>query len=298
MAQWRCRINGRETGPFSDEQLRAKAAAGELKPSDKVYNAANGQWQPAIRLRGLFTPSAVAPALDPAGAPPALSVVAGDVGPFLKVAASYSFSANDRWGGAVYAAPMAFYLVKAHRHSLGHHFGLIGIALWAAMERPDDLRSCRISELPEPVRGQLTGWFKADHDVIVLPKSAIHYIDRTWSGRLRIDCGQDRFHLSRPFFRSGRVKRFLEENSWVLNHRMDVTSAPVHGRSVGRRGTDPGPATPNVWQRLAYAAIAVIVAMGAMWLKSNRSPDPAPPDWPPHAHVAGGPYADTSTPGR
>jgi hypothetical protein len=276
MAQWRCRINGRETGPFGDDELRAKAAAGEIKPTDQIYNPASSRWEPASRLRGLFAPPAVAPqAVDDRGLPPALRLVADDVGPFLKVAGSYSFSATDQWSGAVYASPVAFYLVKGLKQSAGRQFGIIGMALAAAMDKPDDLRSCRLSELPEAVREQLQTWTKRDFDVIVLPKAAIHRVSTTWYGRIRIDCGENRFNLTSTVFTAGRNRRFLRENGWRLNQEMEVTSAPVHGVAVGRGGDDPGPAQPNLFQRLAYVIIFILAAIAGIVLKANRPPSPS-----------------------
>jgi hypothetical protein len=291
MAQWRCRINGRETGLFSDDQLKAMAAAGELKPTDQIYNPAYGRWEAASRLRGLFAPPAVATRiLDDHGAPPALSLVAGDVGPFLKVARSYSFSMLDQWSGAVYASPVAFYLVKGVKQSAGRQFGLLGMALAAATERPDDIRSCRISELPEPVRKQLEHWLKTDFDVIVLPKAAIHRVSSTWYGRVRIDCGENRFNLTSSLLRGGKIRRFLRENGWTLNQEVQVTSAPVHGASVGRSEEDPAQAAPQAWQRLAYAAIVILAAIAAIVMKANRPPRPTRAN-PPSVIAPVDPYA-------
>ena len=106
MPAWRCRIAGREQGPFTDEQLVAMARDGRLAPTDLVWNPEVSRWDKANRLRGLFpagaptvpvakrVPPRAIPGLPPTGAAPPgdvasanpESLAASDPGPFQKIA--------------------------------------------------------------------------------------------------------------------------------------------------------------------------------------------------------------------
>lgn len=82
---WFCRLANslQVVGPLSDEQLRAMAREGRLRPTDTVAHDKNGPWYPAAQVRGLFPPvqaqppsgqvrgqlSAAAPAGSPEGPP-------------------------------------------------------------------------------------------------------------------------------------------------------------------------------------------------------------------------------------
>lgn len=46
--------NGQQTGPFSVEQLKAMADAGELQPTDLVWQEGMAGWEPAGTLPGVF----------------------------------------------------------------------------------------------------------------------------------------------------------------------------------------------------------------------------------------------------
>ncbi len=65
--------NGKQTGPFPLEQLKAMAASGELLPTDLVWTEGMANWEPASTIPGLF--QAAAPAVAPVtvmppGSPP------------------------------------------------------------------------------------------------------------------------------------------------------------------------------------------------------------------------------------
>jgi len=53
-AEWYCQISGRALGPFSSQQLKSMAAAGQLEPTDLLRKGDSGDWTPAAGVRGLF----------------------------------------------------------------------------------------------------------------------------------------------------------------------------------------------------------------------------------------------------
>jgi general secretion pathway protein G len=54
MAEWHYRVTGRTFGPFSDQQLKERAASGEVTEDTEVRKGADGEWMPAWRVKGLF----------------------------------------------------------------------------------------------------------------------------------------------------------------------------------------------------------------------------------------------------
>ena len=80
MAKWFIEKAGQEIGPLSTGQLRQKAVAGELVPTDKVRKDDMPQWARAGTVKGLF--DVIIPPLvhAPAEAPP--PVPEGNVSPF------------------------------------------------------------------------------------------------------------------------------------------------------------------------------------------------------------------------
>src|SRR5689334_4521694 len=90
-----------------------------------------------------------------------------------------------KWVGPVIASPEALYLLKRQRQSTatiagaaagGLIGGLIVGAISAALQKPDETRSCKYYEIPDEVRAH-PDWpvkkQKADVDVIVLPKAYV-----------------------------------------------------------------------------------------------------------------------------
>ena len=54
MAEWYVEDNGRATGPFSVQQMKAQAAASRIKPETKVRKGRKGKWIEAKRVQGLL----------------------------------------------------------------------------------------------------------------------------------------------------------------------------------------------------------------------------------------------------
>jgi len=274
VAEWRLRINGADRGPVDDDTMRAMAARGEIKSSDLVWNPASKQWENAERLRGLFPtpakPRSVGGGAN--GASGAAAAVADDYGPFRQVTLSFVLSNGKRWAGGAYASPHAFYLVKyepARVHGAG---GLLGAALQAAMEKFDDVRSCRLSELPEAVREACNiAGVKRDLDVIVIPKAAVSRVTFGFTG-LKVTCGDDTFKMTPTIFTRGKTRRFITENGWQLDTDLMPTIAPVHGDGMGRSDAEPRPEPPSVWARLGYAAIAAIIMIAFVAWRASHGP--------------------------
>ena len=283
MGQWRCKIQGREQGPFSDEQLKAMAADGRLAPTDDIWNPAAERWESAAKLRGLFAPPARATEiLDPDGAPPALKHVADDVGPMHKILDGYLVDRAHQWTGPVVVSPTAIYLLKVSpagsasaAHVLGAAGAVLTAALAAALEKPDNLRSCRLAQLPARTRTQLEAAARQWHDVdlIVLPKIAVSWIYTSSFGcTVRVRCGENVFELNPGLFGRGRVRRCFEECGWTLDAETIPAIAPVHGAAVGLA---PGeaPATLPLLQRIAYAAAAIVMLALVLYIKMHAGPN-------------------------
>ena len=83
--QWYVGRSGRQSGPFSWQQLRQMAGMGQVSKSDLVWKDGMAGWSPASSIAGLFTeagPSAAESALRPTprpAAPPPRLVPAGGV---------------------------------------------------------------------------------------------------------------------------------------------------------------------------------------------------------------------------
>ncbi|MBN8625977.1 MAG: DUF4339 domain-containing protein [Planctomycetes bacterium] len=60
-ANWFIRQQGKDFGPFTDEQLRQLAGQGKIAPADQVFNSARQQWMQAVQVAGLFNSSPVIP---------------------------------------------------------------------------------------------------------------------------------------------------------------------------------------------------------------------------------------------
>jgi hypothetical protein len=54
MKQWYCHIGGQQYGPVSEEQLRAWAREGRLRPTDSVWCEGMSGWAPASTVEGLL----------------------------------------------------------------------------------------------------------------------------------------------------------------------------------------------------------------------------------------------------
>ena len=65
MAQWYCSIAGQRYGPAGDEELRAWAGEGRLRPADQVWTEGMPAWAPAGSVTGLFPAGTVTEAPTP-----------------------------------------------------------------------------------------------------------------------------------------------------------------------------------------------------------------------------------------
>jgi hypothetical protein len=54
VTQWYIHRNGRQSGPFSSQQLKNLASRGDLDPSDHIWKDGMKDWAEASRLKGLF----------------------------------------------------------------------------------------------------------------------------------------------------------------------------------------------------------------------------------------------------
>ncbi len=61
-SQWYYQKKGEaKQGPFSDKELKAKAAAGEITPDGFVWKEGLKSWVPAGKIKGLFETRVAAP---------------------------------------------------------------------------------------------------------------------------------------------------------------------------------------------------------------------------------------------
>lgn len=58
MVEWHCSVGGQQYGPVGDDELRAWAAEGRLKPTDLVWTEGMAEWAPAGSVGGLFAATA------------------------------------------------------------------------------------------------------------------------------------------------------------------------------------------------------------------------------------------------
>jgi len=67
---WHVSRDGKQYGPYSDEQLRARAGSGRLAPNDLVWKDGLPEWIQADRIKGLFARQADDARGEAAGPPP------------------------------------------------------------------------------------------------------------------------------------------------------------------------------------------------------------------------------------
>jgi hypothetical protein len=161
--------------------------------------------------------------------------IAAEVGPFRRISDIFQ-TPGGAWVGAVIASPLAIYLLKARERLISDH-NLIKLAQMIGSDRIDPMRTCAVRELPKPIRQVLDPWgYEPNRDVIVLPRlavSRVRWVIWAWrDARIRVVCGGDEFTFNRPGIFSGD-KRFLLENSWILNTALSPSVLPIHGEFVG-----------------------------------------------------------------
>jgi uncharacterized RDD family membrane protein YckC len=76
--QWYVGRNGQKTGPYTTEQLRQLAAAGQLVSSDLLWKQGLEKWVPITEVRGLLPGGGTLPPLDLAPAGQAAGRTGGD----------------------------------------------------------------------------------------------------------------------------------------------------------------------------------------------------------------------------
>jgi hypothetical protein len=54
MKQWYCHVGGQQYGPISEDQLRAWAREGRLRPTDSVWCEGMSGWAPASTVEGML----------------------------------------------------------------------------------------------------------------------------------------------------------------------------------------------------------------------------------------------------
>ena len=252
MADWMCMIGGARRGPFPDEQLRAMARDGQIAPTDLVWNPAAKQWEQAVRLDGLFP--------VPQDTSAALAVARADAGPFFHVADAFSIGGGGKWGGAVVASPAAIYLLKraADFPYNGGGGGAFETLIARAESNWDDVRSCRLVELPDLQRRQLDRHGNDGAlDVIIFPRAAVS-LARVGAVTLDVHCGPHTVGVVVGIFQSRAVREFLERAGWALDREVKPTALPVHGAGYGRGAAEPKPRRRGRFARGAYAAAAIL----------------------------------------
>jgi hypothetical protein len=272
VGKWVCEIGGQRKGPFGDEQLQAMAHDGTLVATDKVWNPSDKRWEPAGRLKGLFTRGVAAATPESAAA---VAVADRDSGPFFALAAKFSIKSTRRstWWGRAVVSPAAIYLLKGEAReggvADGSPTGVIGALAAASAGDPDDVRSCRAEELPDRVRQELDPKYVfPQSDVIVIPRGAASRVDMKWFGAvLEIQCGGDCFRVGSGMIRAGRIKTFLHNGGWTLGFPIQPTAQPVHGRAFGRVAGEAGPGAPSAALRFVYFVLAVVLCFIIFYLK-------------------------------
>ena len=58
MTEWHCTVGGQKYGPVGEDELRAWATEGRLKPTDMVWTEGMAEWAPAASVGGLFAATA------------------------------------------------------------------------------------------------------------------------------------------------------------------------------------------------------------------------------------------------
>jgi hypothetical protein len=167
-------------------------------------------------------------ALDkPTQSPGTLQYASTPYGYYRKIGNSFNVN-KAKWLGSVIASPEALYLLKEARQSAaaaaGVHGGLIGAlvvgAISAAMQKPDETRSCNYFQLPQEVRDH-PDWpvkkQKKDVDVIVLPKQYVEGMRHPRFGNLiKLTAAGLNYSIEYTLFRGKAVKNFLTQAGWKI----------------------------------------------------------------------------------
>jgi hypothetical protein len=280
MAEWFYVSGGQQTGPVSEAQLRQMIGGGALGPDDLVWSAGMPKWVAARALPAFVAPRMAAPVAGsmaspaPAGGAPVQLAYASpvpegaiaiehDEGPFMKIGGQFSVP-GGKWTGMTIASPRAFYMLKGSRQSSAtayHLGGIAGALIQQAFASDDDVRTCTVGELPEPVRLMLDRkGKKVAKDAIVLPRDAINHVKvGSFNNVLTVRLDPDKFSLNRGLFSGKKIRRFLSENGWTLDQELAPTAAPMHGRGLGRTFEEMQKRKPSTLKRVALATFGIML---------------------------------------
>ena len=116
---WYCAIDGRQLGPFSQEQVRAMIQSGQLRGHDLAWNASHGPSWVRVDSVSAFAPFCAPAALPPPAPPPVPAATTAEAPPWSPPgAAAGAPTANvtlmaearallaGRWGEAIGAAAL------------------------------------------------------------------------------------------------------------------------------------------------------------------------------------------------
>lgn len=282
MAQWYYTIGNDRFGPFEEAAFRQMARERRVPADSFVWNETMSAWEPVSSIPGLLagtpaggaaqaaipltyaTPTRGMPALMQAGIH-SIPGLAEDVGPFQKIAGSFQ-GPRGNWTAPVYASPLAFYLLKISRQQQYQFGGLLGILIASAVNKADDIRTCKIRELSPAAATAIDPRGKrGDYDVIVLPMAAIHRTQYgRWSSILEVFAGYDRFGLVTNIFGKGKVRRFLAENGWYLNQDLSPTAAQIHGEGLNRAFGEKPKRRMSAVIKVALILLGVIIGMAVL----------------------------------
>jgi hypothetical protein len=280
MAAWFYVSNGQQSGPVDEVHLRQLIATGAVGPDDLVWAEGMPQWV-AVRAAPHLAaaPMAATPANAMAvGAPSGVEpmqlsyaspvdqapvAIEHDEGPFMKIGGQFSVP-GGKWTGMTIASPKAIYMLKGSKQASAtayHLGGVAGALIQQAFAKDDDVRTCAVGELPEPVRMMLDRkGKKAAKDAIVLPRGAINHVKvGSFNNVLTIRLDPDKFTLNRGLFSGKKIRRFLGENGWTLDQELAATAAPIHGRGLGRTFEEMEKRKPNSLKRVAMATFGMLL---------------------------------------
>jgi hypothetical protein len=293
MAVWYYSINGQQSGPSDEREIRALIDAGKLKGEDLVWKEGTPAWMPAntfaelrpsrlAPLRGAPipvgppTPLGAAVVRNPAPAPgqpiqlayaaptvAPLPVIGHDEGPFLKLGKMFSVP-GGRWVGMAMVSPRAAYLLKISRATSTGAYGVGGLAgalIHHAFSKADDVRTCSAEELPHPIRVALDKKLKRGKcDVIILPKEAMTRVKLgSINNLITFMLGADKFAVTTNLFGGGKIRRFMTGYGWTLNQDLIPTADPVHAQGMGREFHELGKQGPSKAKRVALAIGGILL---------------------------------------
>ena len=280
MPHWFYVSNGQQNGPVDEAHLRQLIATGAVGPDDLVWAEGMPQWVAVRAAPHLAAAPAGAMAVGaPGGGEPmqlsyaspvdqAPVAIEHDEGPFMKIGGQFSVP-GGKWTGMTIASPKVLYMLKGSKQASAtayHLGGLAGALIQQAFAKDDDVRTCTVGELPEPVRMMLDRkGKKAAKDAIVLPRAAINHVKvGSFNNVLTVRLDPDKFTLNRGLFSGKKIRRFLGENGWTLDQELTPTAAAMHGRGLGRTFEEMEKRKPNTVKRVAMATFGILLIIAVI----------------------------------